>query len=171
MTPTHFPVANKVAPIYATVPRWPFPITSTTEPSWKTIRKQWVNMYFFFNPLAHFVQRHHWKRISPLEACYSPLFLNCSFCWSGGWSAEGFGKYGCRKSRQRWGGIMERKKKEILFLLIIFIRKQSVWLQFKELLNATGEGCRFFTPVHKWNKWHVMCPIMLWIVFQVVLQW
>lgn len=58
MTPTHFPVANKVAPIYATVPRWPFPITSTTEPSWKTIRKQGVNIHFG-NPLAHFVQCLH----------------------------------------------------------------------------------------------------------------
>ncbi len=33
MTPTHFPEANSVFPIYATVPRWPLPMTSTREPT------------------------------------------------------------------------------------------------------------------------------------------
>lgn len=114
MTPTHFPVANKVAPIYATVPRWPFPITSTTEPSWKTIRKQWVNIHFG-NPFARFVQRLHWKRISPLEACYSPLFLNCSFCWSGGWSAEGFGKTDAEKADKGEGKLWREKRGRFCF--------------------------------------------------------
>lgn len=33
MTPTHFPEAKRVFPIYATVPRWPLPMTSTREPT------------------------------------------------------------------------------------------------------------------------------------------
>lgn len=33
MTPTHFPEAKRVFPIYATVPRWPLPMTSTKEPT------------------------------------------------------------------------------------------------------------------------------------------
>lgn len=45
-----------------------------------------------------------WKSDPPLEVYYSPLFLCCSFCWSVGWSAGGFGKY-------RWGEMWRKMRK------------------------------------------------------------
>lgn len=54
-----------------------------------------INLFFFISCV--------WVRKSdpPLEVYYSPLFPHCSFCWSVGWSAGGFGRNGKKDEKMR----------------------------------------------------------------------